>query len=94
MAFITDWTECFSVRYDDSFAEEAMRLLVMDGIVSGESGAAGLLAVLTNGNDLDTARQTFGIDHNSSLLIISTEGATDPQAYDRIIGNFKQIKNG
>jgi diaminopropionate ammonia-lyase len=82
-----------SVAVDDSFAEEAMRLLAQDGVVSGESGAAGLaglLAVLANGNELDQTRQAFGIDHNSSLLIISTEGATDPQAYCRIVGNLRQ----
>ncbi|CAF5165083.1 unnamed protein product, partial [Rotaria magnacalcarata] len=33
------------------------------------------------------ASQTFGIDQNSSILIISTEGATDPQSYIRIVGS-------
>jgi diaminopropionate ammonia-lyase len=85
-----------SVAIDDSFAEEAMRLLAQDGIVSGESGAAGLaglLALLTDGNETDAIRQALGIDHNSSLLIISTEGATDPQAYHRIVNDLKQTIN-
>jgi len=85
-----------SVSVDDCFAEEAMRLLADDGIISGESGAAGiagLLAVLANGTEVNTARQRFGIDHKSSLLIISTEGATDPQAYARIIGDTLKISS-
>ena len=85
-----------SVAVDDSFAKEAMRLLARDGIISGESGAAGLaglLAILTHGNEIDITRQKFGIDHNSSLLVISTEGATDPQAYNQIVGNPKQAIN-
>jgi diaminopropionate ammonia-lyase len=83
-----------SVSVDDCFAEEAMRLLAADGIISGESGAAGiagLLAVLANVSEVNTTRQRFGIDHKSSLLIISTEGATDPQAYARIIGDTLKI---
>lgn len=79
-----------SVAVDDSFAKEAMRLLAKDGIVSGESGAAGLaglLALLTNEQEVDKIQQAFKINHNSNVLIISTEGATDPQAYDRIVGH-------
>ncbi|CAF0996503.1 unnamed protein product [Rotaria sp. Silwood1] len=80
-----------SVAIEDSFAEEAMRLLAQDEVISGESGAAGLaglLAVLTEKNETDMIPQKFGIDHNSSVLIISTEGATDPQAYLRIVGRI------
>ncbi|CAF1122209.1 unnamed protein product [Rotaria sordida] len=83
-----------SVAVDDSFAEEAMRLLAQDEVISGESGAAGLaglLAVLTERNEADTMRQKLGIDQNSTVLIISTEGATDPQAYVRIVGSMPNI---
>ncbi|CAF2109686.1 unnamed protein product [Rotaria magnacalcarata] len=79
-----------SVAIDDNFAEEAMCLLAQDDITSGESGAAGLaglLALFTEKTDADKASQTFGIDQNSSILIISTEGATDPQSYIRIVGS-------
>ncbi|CAF3799092.1 unnamed protein product [Rotaria socialis] len=77
-----------SVAIDDSFAEKAMCLLAQDEIISGESGAAGLaglLALFSERTDADKASQIFGIDQNSSILIISTEGATDPQSYIRIV---------
>ncbi|CAF2965628.1 unnamed protein product [Rotaria sp. Silwood2] len=80
-----------SVAIDDSVAEEAMRLLAQDEVISGESGAAGLgglLAVLTETNETDTISQKLGIDHNSSILIISTEGITNPDAYVRIVGSI------
>ena len=76
------------VAVPDARAEEAMRRLAQDGVVSGESGAAGLaglLAVLT-GSDAQTHRAALGVDENSRVLVISTEGATDPQGYARIIG--------
>lgn len=77
-----------SVAVPDDLTEEAMRLLAMDGVVSGESGAAGvagLLAVLT-GARAKTYRAALGITLESTVLTISTEGATDPGAYARIIG--------
>ena len=83
-----------SVAIDDTFAEEAMGLLAQDNIISGESGAAGLaglLALNTGQSNTNMTLQTFGINHSSSLLIISTEGVTDPEAYTRIVGNVPEI---
>ncbi len=77
------------VAVPDTRAEEAMRLLAQDGVVSGESGAAGLaglLAVLT-GPDARTYRDALGVSGDSRVLVISTEGATDPQGYARIISS-------
>ncbi|CAF3280454.1 unnamed protein product [Rotaria sp. Silwood2] len=80
-----------SVVIDDSFAEEAMGLLVQDELILGESGAVdlvGILALLTARDETETIFENLGLDHNSSVLIISTEGATDPQAYARIVGSI------
>ncbi len=76
------------VAVPDSRAEEAMRLLARDGIVSGESGAAGLAGCLEALGEMGTQdyRKLLGIDESSSLLVISTEGATDPAAYAHIVG--------
>lgn len=77
-----------SVAIPDWRAEEAMRLLARDGVTSGESGAAGaggLLALLT-GDLAPQARTALGITPGSTVLVISTEGATDPGAYARITG--------
>ena len=65
-----------------------MRQLAAVGIVSGESGAAGLAALLelADGEHSDALRHGLGIDDSSRVLVISTEGATDPVAYERIVG--------
>ncbi|HEX5598119.1 MAG TPA: diaminopropionate ammonia-lyase [Micromonosporaceae bacterium] len=64
---------------EDADAEEAMRLLAEDGIVSGESGAAGLAGLLAFRDELQLGAE----DH---VLVVSTEGATDPVGYERIVG--------
>ncbi|MFG1955780.1 diaminopropionate ammonia-lyase [Micromonospora sp. NPDC048830] len=69
---------CFAA-VEDADAEEAMRLLAEDGIVSGESGAAGLAGLLAFSDELKLTAD----DH---VLVVSTEGATDPVGYERIVG--------
>lgn len=76
------------VGIDDEYAKEAMRLLATEGIISGETGGAslgGLLALL-NTNQAEKYRELFKITSDANVLIISTEGATDPFAYQRIVG--------
>ncbi len=68
------------VAVEDHEAEHAMRLLAADGIVSGESGAAGLAGLLGFASQL-------GLGRDDHVLVISTEGATDPRAYARIVGS-------
>jgi diaminopropionate ammonia-lyase len=77
------------IAVPDTRAEEAMRLLADDGIVSGESGAAGLAGCLEalGGEDAPRTRSLLGVDETSALLLISTEGATDPEAYAQIVGH-------
>lgn len=78
-----------AVAVHDDLTRKAMRLLATDGMVSGESGAAGvagLLALLT-GPDAAPRRERLGISEDSVLLTVSTEGATDPGAYQKIISN-------
>jgi diaminopropionate ammonia-lyase len=74
----------------DAAAEAAMRLLA-EGIyshtpiVAGESGAAGLAAALLALRD-EGARNALNLDRNTRLLLIGSEGATDPDGYARIVG--------
>jgi len=77
------------VAIPDARAEEAMRLLAEDGVVSGESGAAGLggLLEVLAGPRRGEYRARLGMGAASSVLILSTEGATDPEAYARIVGH-------
>ncbi len=76
-----------SVAIDDSYAEEAMRTLAGCGIVSGETGAAalaGLEALLALAEA--EVRTELGLDPNATVLLLVTEGATDPESYRRIVG--------
>jgi diaminopropionate ammonia-lyase len=69
-----------AIAIDDRRTTQAMRLLAKDGIVAGETGAAGLAGLLawTDG---------FGGDVTGKrVLVINTEGATDPKSYARIVG--------
>jgi diaminopropionate ammonia-lyase len=76
------------VAIEDTRAEEAMRLLAQYGVVAGETGAAGLggLLELLTGQQAAETRAALSITPDTRALLISTEGATDPDAYARIVG--------
>ena len=76
------------ITVDDERAREAMLLLANAGVESGESGGAGLagLLALCSAPELAEPRQRFGIGASANVLVFSTEGATDPEAYARIVG--------
>jgi diaminopropionate ammonia-lyase len=72
---------------EDERAREGMKLLARAGVVAGETGAAGvggLLELLSPRNG--SARSHLVLDESTRVLLISTEGATDPDAYERIVG--------
>lgn len=74
----------------DDVTRQAMRLLAQGTrtdrrIVSGASGAAGLAGLMIATADLEMT-STLGLGKNSRVLLISTEGATDPEAYAAIVG--------
>jgi diaminopropionate ammonia-lyase len=74
------------VAVDDEPAHEAIRLAADSGVVSGETGAAGLSGLLeilrTGGAEL---RRTLGIGGETRVLLFNSEGATDPDAYRRVM---------
>jgi diaminopropionate ammonia-lyase len=75
----------------DAAAMEAMRLLArgVDGdppIVAGESAVAGLAGLLALGKDV---RSGMGLDQAARVLLIGTEGATDPVLYRQIVGEAR-----
>jgi diaminopropionate ammonia-lyase len=76
------------VAVPDERAREAMRTLAQAGVVSGESGAAGLAGLLevVGSPDAGPARELLGLGPSSRVLVYSTEGATDPDAYLEIVG--------
>ncbi|MGO4675917.1 diaminopropionate ammonia-lyase [Bosea sp. 2YAB26] len=54
-------------------------------IVSGESGGVGLAGVIRVAAD-PTVRKQLGLDATSRVLVINTEGATDPERYAELTG--------
>lgn len=78
----------------DPQAEAAMRTLASGEhgdvpIVAGESGVAGL-AALAALNDDPEGRAAAGLDSDSRVLIINTEGDTAPSVYAGIVGRSAQ----
>ncbi|MDP9209332.1 MAG: hypothetical protein M3O65_12735, partial [Actinomycetota bacterium] len=65
-----------------------MRTLARARIVAGETGAAGLgglVEVLSN-PAAEAARAALGLGPATRVLLLCTEGATDPAAYAEIVG--------
>jgi len=69
----------------DDLAVDGMRLLADRGIVSGESGACtvGALAALAAGAG---AAAGLVVGPEATVLVLSTEGATDPPYYESVVG--------
>ena len=77
------------VSVDDEAARQAMRDLADAAVASGETGAAalaGLEALLMDPQGDDALPDPM----NSTILIMVTEGATDPGAYERIVGRVHE----
>ena len=79
-----DW--CVSVGDDD--AAGAMRRLAGEGIVSGETGAAALAGLegLVDWAEASGRRSDAGVTAGATVLVLSTEGATDPANYRAVVG--------
>lgn len=56
-------------------------------VISGESGAvgAGLITTIMESNEYAGLREALGLDEQSSVLLFSTEGDTDPENYRRVV---------
>lgn len=74
----------------DAAAPSAMRLLA-DGvggdppIVAGESGCAAVAGLIAAALDPEL-RDRLGLDAGARVLAIGSEGATDPEVYERAVG--------
>ncbi|MEO5841140.1 MAG: diaminopropionate ammonia-lyase [Acidimicrobiales bacterium] len=75
------------VSIDDDWARQAMRALAGAGVVAGETGAAALggFTAFATGPDSEARRQAIGLDKTSTVLVLCTEGATDPVGYRSIV---------
>jgi diaminopropionate ammonia-lyase len=74
-------TGCVVISDDE--ARDAMRELAARGIVAGDCGAAPLAALRALSRDRECAElaRAAGLGPTSRVLLISTEGATDPISY-------------
>jgi len=54
-------------------------------IVAGESGGVGLAGLIRAAGD-PAIRQALSLDGHSRILLVNTEGATDPGKYQEIVG--------
>jgi diaminopropionate ammonia-lyase len=76
------------VSIEDDWARRAMRELADAGVVAGETGAASLagLTALVECDQPTEVREALRLDGSARVLVLCTEGATDPQAWSRIVG--------
>ncbi len=88
---LRDYSDAF-VSCPDYVATRGMRILgnPLPGdaqVISGESGAVtlGLLSILMQSPAMAATRESLGLDESSRVLVISTEGDTDPQRYLDIV---------
>lgn len=81
-----------ALAIQDDAARGAMRALADAGIVAGETGAAGLagLMSLAASPDWPEVRKRLKLDASSRVLVVITEGATDPTAWETITGRSLQ----
>lgn len=83
------------ISVEDSYAERAIRELyyptgIDERVIAGESGVGGLagfLAVMTD-DQLREVKEALGLTQESRVLFYSTEGATDPANFGRIVGEI------
>ncbi len=86
------------IALDDEAAMVTMRLLAQGfggdpPLVAGESGcaaAAGLIAAVRDG----AMREALGLDASARVVVIGSEGATDSETYERIVGRSAETIAG
>lgn len=84
-ASVPDWVAAKGMRILGNPAGDDRR------VISGESGAVttGFVCELLQNESLAEMRRTIGLDGNSVVLCISTEGDTDRENYRRIVWDGK-----
>ena len=82
------------VAVDDAHVARVMRRLAHPengdpAVVAGASGACGLgaLQAVMHEDALGPVRETAGLGIDSRVLVINSEGATDPQLYESVVGS-------
>ncbi|MNE83722.1 Diaminopropionate ammonia-lyase [compost metagenome] len=99
---LRDYADLY-ISCPDYTAASGMRILgnPLDGdpkVISGESGAVGLgvlYSILEHGDQHELAER-LNLDQNAKILLINTEGDTDPESYREIVwkGRFSGRREG
>ena len=84
------------VTISDEIAKETMRVLALgfngdQPLISGESGCATVAAIIAVAQH-DKFRKALGIDSDSRIVAIGSEGATAPELWQEVVG-FSPITN-
>lgn len=87
--YVRDAADIF-VSISDDFVPEAMRILYYPSgndprIISGESGCSGMAGLLALLNHKNLSEAAAGIFPGKNVLLINTEGNTDPENFNKII---------
>ncbi len=91
-AILSPGADAFMAIGDATIAP-AMKLLGEHGVVGGESGVAGLAALILAARDA-ALRATLALDGASRVLTFGTEGATDPALYEQLTGRSAESVMG
>lgn len=93
---ILDELASYYFAFPDEVAARGMRVLAAPygndpKVISGESGAApmGLVSLILEEEEYAAVRKTLGINENSVIFMISTEGDTDPDGYRAVVYDGK-----
>ena len=101
---ITGWEilKNFSTAFvssPDWVAAEGMRILAAptngdERVTSGESGAVttGVVYEIMTNPEYKELRENLGLNENSTVLLFSTEGDTDPEMYKDVVWRGRNSK--
>lgn len=88
---LRDYAE-FYLSCPDYAAAHGMRIYAKpsggdESVISGESGAAtmGALALILQQEELREVKERMGLNETSVILLVNTEGDTDPEGYRKIV---------
>jgi diaminopropionate ammonia-lyase family len=83
---LRDYVDMY-VAIGDAWARKAVRALHHHPkrIMAGESGAAGVAGLMACLNSPEL-KEKVGLNENSNVLVINTEGVTDKASFNRIVG--------
>jgi len=81
---------------DDADAEDGMRSLAAIGLDAGACAGAALGAAcrLLTGPDSESTRRLLGVEPDAHVLVLLTEGVTDPEHFESTVGRATNTSRG